>query len=303
MTLPSWNDTLTKQAILNFVAAVTAEGGPDYVPPVERIATFDNDGTLWVEQPVPVQVMAALSGLALAVEQNPALGEQPLYRAATEKDMAWFTPYMSNERIPELLAMMLEAGAGEAQADFDARVSAWLETARHPRFNKPYTQLVFQPMVELLDYLRGNDFRVFICSGGGMDFMRLFSEEVYGVPRENVVGNNMKLSWEYRDGAPVLVRQAGIVDPYSDGPGKPAAIQIHVGRPPILASGNSNGDIEMLEFAATSGKPYLNLLVKHDDAEREYESDHSSELAQKTAKERNWTIVSVKEDFKTVFPE
>jgi hypothetical protein len=256
---------------------------------------------LWCEQPIPVQIMAVLDGLTQAVQQNPDLGEQPLYRAAVENDMAWFEPYMSNERIPELIGMMLAAGAGETQADFESRVTTWLETARHPRFGKHYTQVIYRPMVELLDFLRANDFRVFIVSGGGMDFVRLFSETIYGVPRENVVGSNMKLSWEYRDGAPVLVRQAGIVEPFNDGPGKPINIQLHVGRPPILVGGNSNGDVPLMEFAAASGKPFLNLLVHHDDAEREYASDQSAEQAQKTAKERKWTIVSMQDDFKVVF--
>jgi len=301
--LSSWRDTPTKQAILDFVAAVTTENGPDYVPPAERIAVFDNDGTLWCEWPVPVQVMAALDGLAMAAEQNPALGEGPLYRAAVNKNLAWFAPYMSNERIPELLGMMLAAGAGETQPEFEARAAAWLETARHPRFGTPYTQVIYRPMVDLLDFLRDNDFRVFIVSGGGMDFIRIFSETIYGVPRENVVGSNMKLSWEYRDGAPVLVRQAGLVEPFNDGPGKSINIQLHVGRPPILVGGNSNGDVPMMEFAAASGKPFLNLLLHHDDADREYETEHSAEQALKTARELNWTIISMKEDFAIMFPE
>lgn len=232
MTLPSWNNTQTKQTILNFVAAVTDENGPNYVPPAERIATFDNDGTLWCEHPIPVQFHGTLDGLTLLVEKKPQLMEQPLYKAAVEKDLAWFLPYMNNERLPELLAMLLEAAAGETQAEYDARITAWLETARHPLFGKPYKKMAFTPMVELLDYLRANEFRVFIVSGSGMDFVRLFSEEVYGVPRENVVGANIKLGWEYRDGTPVLVRQAGIVEPYCDGPGKPINIELHVGRPP-----------------------------------------------------------------------
>jgi hypothetical protein len=302
MSVPSWNDTPTKRAILDFVAAVINENGPDYVPPVERIATFDNDGTLWCEHPMPVQIIAILDALGTAVQKDPTLAENPLYRAAAENDMAWFSPYMSNERIPELIGMMLAAGAGETQADFESRVFAWLETARHPRFGKAYTQMVYQPMVELLDYLRANDFRVFIVSGGGMDFVRIFSEDVYGVPCENVIGSNMILSWEYRDDGPVLVRQAGLAGPFNDGPGKPINIQLHVGRPPILVGGNSNGDVPMMEFTAASGKPYLNLLVRHDDGEREYASDQSSEQAQKTANERKWTIISMKDDFKVVFP-
>lgn len=301
MVLESWNDTPTKRTISEFVNRITAQGGPDYMAPPERIATFDNDGTLWCEHPVPAQFHGVLDTLTGFAERNPGLLEQPLYKAAVQKDLSWFAPYMSNERIPELLGMLLEVAAGETQAEYDARLSVWLESARHPRFGRSYRDMVFQPMVELLDYLRANDFRVFIVSGGGMDFVRLFSEEVYGVPRENVVGANLKLTWEYRDGTPVLVRQAGLVEPYCDGPGKPVNIELHIGRPPILACGNTDGDVPMLEFAAASGKPHLCLLIKHDDAEREYDSDHSAERAQKTVGERGWTMVSVKEDWRTVF--
>ena len=205
--LASWKDTQTKQAILDFVAAVTDESGPDYVPPAERIAAFDNDGTLWCELPAPPQVMAILDVLATAVTQNPSLREQPLYRAAVEKDIAWLTSFINDKRVPELAAMILAAGAGETQAEFEARSTAWLETARHPNFDKPYTKLVYQPMVELLDHLRANQFQVFIVSGGGMDFMRLFAEEIYGVPCQNVVGSNIALAWAIPgqhacDGAP-----------------------------------------------------------------------------------------------------
>ena len=303
MSLPSWNDTKTKRTILEFVEKVTEKNSPDFVPPAERIAAFDHDGTLWCEHPIPVQFQAALAGLAMLVEKKPDLMKRPMYKAAVEKDLAWFAPYLNNERIPELLEMMLQAAAGETQSEFETRITAWLETARHPRFRKPYQKMVFIPMLELLGYLRANDFRVFIVSGGGMDFVRLLSEEIYGVYRENVVGANLKLNWENRDGMPRLVRQAGIVEPHCDGPGKPINIQLHVGRPPILACGNTDGDVPMLEFAAAAGKPYLNLLVKHDDDEREYNSHASAELAQKTAKTRGWTIISVKKDFKTVFAD
>ena len=301
--LSSWRDTPTKRTIMEFVAAVTTENGPDYVPPAERIAAFDNDGTLWCEQPVPPQVMAVLDGLTKAVEQNPELGEQPLYRAAVEKDLAWFAPYMSNERIPELVGMMVAAAAGETQTEFEARSAAWLETAKHPTLGKSYKKLVYQPMVDLLKYLRANQFQVFIVSGGGMDFVRLFSEEIYGVPRQNVIGSNIALNWEYRDGVPVLVRQARLIEPFNDGPGKSINIQLHVGWPPILVGGNSNGDLPMMEFAAASGKPYLNLLMHHNDAEREFETEHSAEQALKTAEERNWTIINMKDDFAVMFPE
>jgi len=303
MRLKTWNNTKTKQTILNFVAEVTDENGSNYVPSSERIATFDNDGTLWCEHPIPVQFHGALDGLAMLVEKKPNLRERPLYKAAAEKDLAWFAPYLNNARLPELVGMLLQAAAGETQSEFESRISAWLKTARHPRYKKPYMKMAFVPMVELLEYLRANDFRVFIVSGGGMDFVRLFSEEIYGIPRENVVGSNLKLKWEYRDGVPEFVRQAGIVEPYCDGPGKPINIQLHVGRPPILACGNTDGDVPMLEFAAASGKPYLNLLIKHDDDKREYDSDASAKIAQKTAQERGWTVISVKEDFKTVFAD
>ena len=302
MKLRSWNNTATKQTIFDFIARVTDKNEPEYVQPAERIAVFDNDGTLWCEHPIPPQFHGALDGLTLLVEKKPHLMGRPMYKAAVEKDMAWFAPYLTNEHLPELLGMLLQASAGETQNEFEARITAWLETARHPRFRKPYKKMVFVPMVELLNYLRVNDFQVFIVSGGGMDFVRLISEEIYGIPREHVVGANLKLSWEYRSGVPELVRQADLVDPYCDGPGKPINIQLHIGRPPILACGNTNGDVPMMEFAAASGKPYLNLLVKHDD-EREYNSDASAESAQKTARERGWTIVSMKEDFKTIFAD
>jgi len=301
MPLKSWNDTPAKQAILDFVAKVTDEKGSDYVPPTERIATFDNDGTLWCEHPIPVQFHCALDGLAMLVEKKPSLMERPMYRAAVEKDLTWFAPYLNNERLPELLEMMLQAAAGETQKEFETRITAWLGTARHPRYRKPYRKMVYKPMVELMHFLRANGFRVFIVSGGGMDFIRFLSEEIYGVPSENVVGSNLKLSWEYRDGIPELVRQAGLVEPYCDGPGKPINIQLHVGRPPILACGNTDGDVPMMEFAAASGKPYLNLLVKHDDDEREYDSNASAKIAQKVAKKRGWSVISMKDDFKIVF--
>jgi phosphoserine phosphatase len=303
MSLPSWNDTKTKQRILEFVARVTDKNNRDYLPPTERIAAFDHDGTLWCEHPIPVQFQNAFAGLTMLAEKKPDLMKRPMYKAAVEKDLAWFAPYLNNERIPELLGMMLQAAAGETQKQYETRITAWLETARHPRFEKSYKKLVFLPMLDLIVFLRANDFRIFIISGGGMDIVHLISEEIYGVPRQNVVGDNINLSWEYRDGIPELVRQAGIREPYCDGPGKPINIQLHVGRPPILACGNTNGDIPMMEFAAATGKPYLNLLVKHDDAEREYNSSQSAELAQKIAKVRGWTIISMKQDFKSVFPD
>jgi phosphoglycolate phosphatase-like HAD superfamily hydrolase len=303
MTIPlsSWHDTVTRQTILDFVEAVTAVDTPTYIPPAERIATFDNDGTLWCERPLYIQFIGALDFLADLANADPTLRDRQPYKAAFEKDMAWLSAYTSNEKIPELVGMLLKAAGGETQDEFETRASRWLETARHPRFDKLYTELIYKPMIELLDYLRAHDFRVFICSGGGMDYVRLVSEALYDIPRENVIGSNMKLTWEYREDGPVLVRQAGLVEPFNDGPGKPVNIQLHVGRPPILTGGNSNGDMAMMEFAAAGKRPFLNLLVRHDDAEREYAYDDSAETVQQAAQSRNWTTISMKSDWRVIF--
>lgn len=299
--LSGWQKTAARQTILDYVAAVTAVDTPTYVPPNERIATFDNDGTLWCERPFYVQFAGALDFLIDLAEADPTLRSRQPYKAAYEQDSAWFSAYTSNEKIPALVGMLLEAGAGETQQAFEARAMRWLQRARHPRFGRPYTELTYKPMVELLEYLRTHDFRVFICSGGGMDYVRLVSEALYGIPRENVIGSNMLLTWEYRPDGPLLVRQAGLVEPFNNGPGKPVNIQLHVGRPPILTGGNSNGDLAMMEFAAAGNRPSLNLLVRHDDAEREYAYDSSAEGVLKTAQERGWTIISMKNDWCEIF--
>lgn len=299
--LSLWNDTTTRQAILDFVATVTKKGSPDYVPPAERIATFDNDGTLWCERPTYIQFEGAFAYLAERAAADASLRSQQPFKAAYENDQQWLGRYRTNENIPELIAMLLQVVAGETQEAFETRVEAWLWTATHPRFGVRFKELTYQPMVQLLDYLRAFDFRVFICSGGGMDYVRVVSEELYAVPRENVIGSNLVLTWEYRDDGPVLVRQAGIVEPFNDGPGKPVNIQLHVGRPPILTAGNSNGDMAMMEFAAAAKLPYLNLLLRHDDAEREYAYDASAEQVQQAAQERGWTIISMKNDWREVF--
>ncbi len=301
--LPSWNNTPTKQAILEFVRSVTDKSHANYVKPQERIATFDNDGTLWCEKPVVNQLARVLDKLAADAKANPDLLQKPLYRATVENDTAWFEMYSTSDKLQELIAMILEIGAGWTEDEVENRALAWLKTARHPRFQLPYTQVIYQPMLELIDYLHEKDFRVFVCSAGGMDFMRVFVEEVYNIPRDRTIGSNMKLAWEYRDGKPVLVRQLGLVEPFNDGAGKPINIQFHVGRPPILTGGNSNGDIEMMEFAAASDKPYLNLLVHHDDGGREYAYDRSAERALTMAKERNWNIISMRREWAQIFPK
>jgi len=299
--LSMWREGAVKQSILEFVRATSDENSPYFRPPIERVAAFDNDGTLWCERPSYIQFQGAFAYLAELAGADPSLRSKPPFKAAYENDEEWMGTYLSNEKIPELVAMLLQIVAGETQAEFEARTELWLQTAKHSRFNLLFKELTYKPMVQLLDYLRANDFRVFICSGGGMDYVRVVSEELYGIPRENVIGSNLKLTWEYRDDGPVLVRQAGIVEPFNDGPGKPVNIQLHVGRPPILTGGNSNGDLAMMEFAAAGKKPCLNLLVQHDDGEREYAYTASAETIIGTALERRWTIVSMKEDWRQIF--
>ena len=301
--LPSWHDTLTKQRILAFIHAVSDPNHPDFVPVAERIAVFDNDGTLWCERPIYAQFVYAFDMLAKKAAQEPHLRDQQPYKAALAGDTNWLKAYLSNDTLPQFIDMVLSAVAGTTETEFETGAVAWLEQTKHPRFGLPYTQLVYQPMLELLNYLQRHDFQLFICSGGGMDFVRLFSEEIYNIPRQNVIGSNVVLTWEERSAGPVLVRQAGLVEPFNDGPGKPINIQLHIGRPPILAAGNSNGDLQMMEFAQASGRPYLNLLLRHDDAEREYAYNHSAEKIQKIARDRQWTETSMKSDFKTIFAD
>ncbi len=274
--LSLWRNSATKQSILEFVRTVTNESNPGYRPPSQRIATLDNDGTLWCEKPAYIQFEGAFAYLAEKANDDPSLRDKQPFKAAYENDREWLGMYLSNEKIPELIAMMLESLSGETQAEFESRTRVWLQTARHSRFGLLFKELTYKPMIQLMDYLRAHDFRVFICSGGGMDYVRVVSEELYNVPRENVIGSNLKLTWEYRENGPVLVRQAGIVEPFNDGPGKPVNIQLHVGRPPILTAGNSNGDMAMMEFAAAGKWPYLNLLLRQDDADREYLYDDSA---------------------------
>jgi phosphoserine phosphatase len=299
--LTYWNVTAPRQAILDFLAAVTDPQSPRFVAPEDRIATFDNDGTLWCEKPLYVQLAGVLADLAERAASDPALMEQPLFRAAHDMDMAWFGGYLANDAIAELLQMLVQASAGDPQAVFEARARAWLESARHPRFDRRYIDLTYKPMLELMDILRAHDFRVFICTGGGMDYVRLVSEQIYSVPRHHVIGSNMKLSWQDTEQGPALVRQPAIQEPFNDGPGKPVNIQLQVGRPPIFTAGNSDGDLEMMEYAAASGLPCLNLLVRHDDEQREYAYDRSAERVQAAAAARGWTVVSMRADWRTVF--
>ena len=299
--LPSWNDGAAKQAIVNFVTAVTRDGSPDFVPVPQRIATFDNDGTLWCEHPMYVQLAFALDRVKAMATLHAEWKDKQPFKAVLEGDMK--TLAESGER--GLVELVMVTHAGMTSNEFAKIVTDWLATARHPRFNRPYTELVYQPMLELLAYLRANSFKTFIVSGGGVEFMRPWSERVYGVPPEQVVGSSIKTRFEMRDGRPELFRlpEINFID---DKAGKPVGINEFIGRRPIAAFGNSDGDLEMLQWTTMSGGVRLGLIVHHTDAEREYAYDRNTEFgkldqALDAAAVNKWTVVSMKDDWKRIF--
>jgi haloacid dehalogenase-like hydrolase len=300
--LPSWNDTPAKKAILDFVARTTQQGGPDFVPLAKRIATFDNDGTLWVEQPVYTQFAFALDRLKALAPKHPEWRSQQPFQDILAGDMTAFEA--TGEK--GLTQVMMATHAGMTTAEFEKIVKDWLATARHPRFHRLYTDCVYQPMLELLAYLRHNGFKTYIVSGGGVEFMRPWTEQVYGVPPEQVIGSSIKTRYEIRDGQPVLMRlpEVNFID---DKGGKPAGINEAIGRRPIAAFGNSDGDQQMLEWIAAGGGSPLMLLVHHTDAIREYAYDRKSSIgrldtALDEAIAKGWTVVDMKRDWKTIFP-
>jgi phosphoserine phosphatase len=301
--LPSWSDGYVKSRIVDFVARVTNPDSSDFVYEPERVAIFDNDGTLWCEQPIYVQFAFAIDRIKAMAPERPEWRIQQPYRAVLEGDTSALVA--SGEK--GLLQIMAATHAGMSTEDFKNAVLAWTSTARHPRFNRPYIGLVYQPMLELLAYLRANGFKTFIVSGGGVEFMRPWVEHVYDVPPEQIVGSSGKVKFEIAaDGNPVLLKQAD-VEFIDDGPGKPVGINRFIGRRPIFAVGNSDGDLQMLEYAAGTGKAYFAGIVHHTDAEREYAYDRQSHIgkldkALDEASRRNWTIVDMKRDWKIVFP-
>ena len=300
--LASWNDGPTKQTIVDFVKAVTKEGGPHFVPAPQRIATFDNDGTLWSEQPIYFQFAFALDRVKALAPQHPEWKTQQPFKAVIDGDMQALTA--SGEK--GLAELLLATHTGMTTDEFTSAVSAWLTTAKHPTRKRAYTQLVYQPMLELLAYLRQSGFKTFIVSGGTVEFMRAFSEKVYGIPPEQVVGTSFVTKFEVADGAPVLMREAKI-EFIDDGPGKPVGIQRFIGRRPILAFGNSDGDQQMLEWTAAGAGAKLMGLVHHTDAEREWAYDRQSHIgrldkALDEARAKKWLVVDMKRDWKQVFP-
>ena len=286
--LPSWNDGPAKAAILGFARSVTAPGAT-FVPPADRIATFDNDGTLWCEKPLYVQADFVFRRFVEMVREDPRRAAEQPYRAVVEGDRAWLMDVYAH--VPELLKGVTEAFGGITTEAFDAAARAFFASAVHPTLGLPYTQVAYRPMRELIDFLGANDFRVYICSAGGRDFVRAVCEQVYGLPRDRVIGSATTL--EYRDGD--LYRTTGVEQPIDDGPGKPVHIWARTGRKPLMAGGNADGDVAMLESARFA------LLLHHDDAEREFAYDEGAEQAIAASVDRDWTVVSMKEDFATVF--
>ena len=301
--LPSWNETAPKAAITAFVEKVSKEGSPDFVPEPERIAVFDNDGTLWTEHPMYVQLAFALDRVKAEAPNHPEWKTTQPFQAVLEGDMK--TLAAAGEK--GLLELIMATHAGMTAEEFSKIASDWITTARDPRFKRPYTELVYQPMLELLAYLRDNGFKTFIASGGGVEFMRPWSEKIYGVPPEQVVGSSIKTQFEMRDGIPTLFRlpEVNFVD---DKAGKPVGINEHIGRRPIAAFGNSDGDLEMLQWTTLAEGLQFGLIVHHTDAEREYAYDRKSEFghldkALDAAQMNNWTVVDMKKDWKQIFPE
>lgn len=300
--LPSWHHAESKKAIIEFVGKTTTPGSPNYVDPASRIATFDNDGCLWSEQPMYFQAIYIFDRIKELAPEHPEWKTTEPFASVLKGDLK--AALSGGEEA--LLKMAMATHAGLTDEEFRAAVRSWLDTARHPKTGRRYDQMVYQPMLELLAYLRAEDFKTFIVSGGGIDFMRVFAEEVYGIPPEQVIGSSIKAGYELRDGKPVIVKlpELNFID---DKEGKPVGIHQHIGRRPIFAAGNSDGDFQMLEWTTAGKGPRFGLLVHHDDAEREWAYDRDSHIG-KLARGldegpgRGWTIVSMKNDWARVYP-
>ena len=302
--LESWNEGAAKSAIIDFVTQVTTANSPTFVPLAERIATFDNDGTLWLEKPMYIQLQHGLRAIGQAAAEKPELRDRQPFKAVYENDLAWLgkaaADYAKGDPsgVLTLVAGLAEVLQGITVEAFEADVLDFLSNAQDAHFKQPYKQLTYKPMVELVHYLQANGFQVYITSGGGRDFMRAICEEVYGIPRAMTIGSSVTFKYSEDDqGAVQVLRTKEIEQPIDDGPGKPLHIHRAIGRKPIVAAGNSDGDIHMLKYAGSG----LRLLVHHDDAEREYAYEGGSEKAQQLAAQDGWLVVSMKNDWKIVF--
>ncbi len=300
--LPSWNDGKARQSIIDFVARVKKKGSPDFVPPAERIATFDNDGTLWAEQPMYVQLLFAIDRVKALAPQHPEWKDKEPFASLLKGDVK--NALAGGEHA--ILEIVMETHAGTTTEEFETIVKEWIAAARHPTTKRPYTEMVYQPMLELLAYLRANDFKTFIVSGGGIEFMRPWTEEILGIPPEQVVGSSIKTKFEMQDGKPVLVRLPEL-DFIDDKQGKPIGINSHIGRRPIAAFGNSDGDLQMLQWTTAGEGPRFALYVHHTDAEREWAYDRDSSIGRldqglDEALAKGWTVVDMKQDWKIIYP-
>jgi hypothetical protein len=302
-SLESWNDNYAKRSIVEFVGRIANQGGPDYVTPAERIAVFDNDGTLWSEQPLYFQAFFAFDRIKKQAPEHPEWNVKEPFASVLKGDLKGALAGGKKA----LLEVVMASHAGMTTEEFADTVRDWITTARHPDTGRLYTDMVYRPMLELLDYLRANGFKTYIVSGGGIEFMRVFAEKVYGVPPEQVVGSSIKTKFEMRDSLPVLVRlpELNFID---DKEGKPIGINYHIGRRPIAAFGNSDGDLQMLQWTAAGQGARFCLIVHHTDAEREWAYDKESHVgkldqALSEARSRNWTVVDMKQDWKRIFPQ
>jgi len=300
--MPSWNDTTPKKTIFTFVEKVTKKGSPNFVPVAERIATFDNDGTLWAEQPMYFQLLFALDRVKALAPKHPEWKTKEPFASLLKGDVKG--ALAGGERA--MLEIVMVTHAGMTTEEFEQIVKDWLATAKHPETRRPYTEMVYQPMLELLSYLRANGFKTFIVSGGGIEFMRPWTEKVYGIPPEQVIGSSIKTKFDLSNGSPVLVRlpEINFID---DKEGKPVGINQHIGRRPILTFGNSDGDLQMFQWTAAGQGPRFIGIVHHTDAEREWTYDRKSHIgrldkALDEAKTKGWTLVDMKKDWKRLFP-
>jgi len=300
--LPSWADGASKRAIIAFVEQVADPQSPGFVAADERVAVFDNDGTLWSEKPAYFQLLFAIDRVRALAPQHPEWKTTQPFKAVLDNDL----DALAESGEHGLLELVMASHAGMTTTEFEQIVQSWLSTARHPRFKRPYTALVYQPMLELLEYLRANGFKTFIVSGGGIEFMRPWVEEVYGIPPEQVIGSSIKVKYELRDGEPVLVRLPEI-DFIDDKAGKPVGIHKFIGRRPIAAFGNSDGDLQMLQWATAGAGPRLGMIIHHTDAEREWAYDRKSHVgkldkALDESADKGWVVVDMQRDWKTIYP-
>ena len=300
--LPSWNDSPAKQAIVKFVGSATRDGAPEYIAPADRIATFDNDGTLWSEQPFYFQLAFALDRVKAIAPQHPEWKDKEPFKSLLAGDVK--AALAGGEK--SVLAIIAATHSGMTTDEFNKTVVDWSTTARHPKTKKLYTEMVYQPMLEVLTYLRANGFKTFIVSGGGIEFMRPWTQRVYGIPPEQVVGSQGKLKFDLRNGKPVLVKLPE-VDFIDDGPGKPAGIAYHIGKQPVIAFGNSDGDLQMLQWTTGRGKGNLGFIVHHTDAVREWAYDRKSSIgkldkALDLAPANGWFVIDMKNDWKKIYP-